>query len=197
MPARATTALPLPTSDLRSNSREARRDRAQKAKWSHGGRPGSGKNCPHSNFENCNCHARPVLSALNGHNHWSRREKDHNSGKLVKNDKLAMRAELTDDVSYTNSDSSAGEEVKDVSAAPEPDADVMYSYDAKKGPGAGSQILSQAINQAVERFENKETEDMVKKEYDVIDGYENEKEKEVAGYDADDDDFEVIEKDFA
>ena len=122
-----------------------------------------------------------------------KRDAEHHIGKAVKGEKFAMRQDLVDDLVYNTSDSSAGEEVREASAAPEPDADVMYSYDAKRAPGAGSQILSQAISKAVERFENKETEDMVKKEYDVIDGYE--KEKEVAGYDADEDEFELIEKD--
>jgi hypothetical protein len=84
------------------------------------------------------------------------------------------------------SDSSAGEEdIQEASAAPEIDAGIAYSYDAARGPGGGSQILSIAVTQALERFENKETEKLAK-EYEFVDGRD--------GYaaDADDDDFEII-----
>ncbi len=85
------------------------------------------------------------------------------------------------------SDSSAGEEeIQEASAAPDPDADITFSYDAVRGPGGGSQILSMAVTQALERFENKETEKLAK-EYEFVDGKD--------GYtaDGDDDGFEIID----
>lgn len=85
------------------------------------------------------------------------------------------------------SDSSAGEEdIREASATPEPDAEVMYSFDAPGGPACGSLILSTAITQAVERFENKQTEKLAR-EYEFIDG------KDGYAADADDDDFEIID----
>ncbi|RJE16584.1 hypothetical protein PHISCL_11079 [Aspergillus sclerotialis] len=67
----------------------------------------------------------------------------------------------------------------------------MYSYDAPSGPRNGTDILSHAINQAVQRFENSETEKLVSKEYDVVDG------KDMVdlstGDDEDEHDFEMIE----
>lgn len=62
----------------------------------------------------------------------------------------------------------------------------MYSFDAARAPAAGSQILSVAVTQALERFENKETEKLAK-EYDFVDGKD--------GYvaDADEDEFEIID----
>jgi hypothetical protein len=86
------------------------------------------------------------------------------------------------------SDSSADEDIREASAAPEPDADITYSYDAQRGPGRGSQILSMALAQAVEKFETKETEKLIKNEYEVV-GKESE---QADGYTADDDDFELI-----
>ena len=87
------------------------------------------------------------------------------------------------------SDSSAAEEVDEPSAAPEPDAGIAYSFDAPRGPTAGGEILSMAINKAVERFENKETEKLIKNEYDVV--AKEEHEEEHGGYAADDD-FELV-----
>lgn len=49
-----------------------------------------------------------------------------------------------------------------------PDAEITYSYDATRGPSHGSQILSCALAQAVERFETKVTEKLVKEEYEVL-----------------------------
>ena len=64
-------------------------------------------------------------------------------------------------------DSSADEEIEP-SAAPAPDAEITYSFDATRGPSQGSQILGHALAQAVERYENKATEKLVKDEYLVL-----------------------------
>lgn len=89
----------------------------------------------------------------------------------------------------TISDSSAEEDVKDASTAPEPDAAYTYSYDAPTGPSKGSSILGQALAKAVEKFETKETEKLVKNEYEVV---AHDKEEVGAGYTADEDDFELV-----
>lgn len=86
------------------------------------------------------------------------------------------------------SDSSATEDVDEPSAAPEPDAGITYSFDAARGPTPGGEILSLAINKAVERFENKETEKLVRNEYNVV---AKDEEEEQGGYTADDD-FELV-----
>jgi len=87
------------------------------------------------------------------------------------------------------SDSSEDPDVKDASAAPEPDAGYTYSFDAARGPGKGSQILGLALAKAVEKFETKATEKLVKDEYEVV---PKEKEEGNAGYTADEDDFEIV-----
>ena len=86
------------------------------------------------------------------------------------------------------SDSSSAEDVQEPSAAPEPDAGITYSFDAARGPTPRGEILSMAINKAVERFETKETEKLVKNEYDVVAKEEDEAQ---GGYIADDD-FELV-----
>ena len=68
----------------------------------------------------------------------------------------------------SSADSSADEDVVEASAAPEPDAGIAYSYDAARGPTGGSQVLSQALAKAVERFENHETDRLVNEQYEVL-----------------------------
>jgi hypothetical protein len=123
-------------------------------------------------YSNCGHH-----SHISGTNNASC--KDYKSAKKI------ARREVDDIIGP--SDSSAGEdEITEASAAPELDAEITYSYDAKKGPGGGSQILSVAVSEAIERYENKETEKIVK-QYEFIDNRD--------GYvaDADDDGFEIID----
>ena len=75
----------------------------------------------------------------------------------------------TRDILCEQSESSADESVDEPSAAPEPDAGVTYSFDAARGPSQGSQILTLAITKAVERFESKQTDKLIKEEYEVLD----------------------------
>ncbi len=86
--------------------------------------------------------------------------------------KSARRHEILYESSNGPSDSSADEDVNEASAAPEPDADITYSYDATRGPRKGSQVLGAALAKAVEKFETKQTEKLVSEEYDVIDDTE-------------------------
>ena len=88
------------------------------------------------------------------------------------------------------SDSSGDEDIVDVSAAPVPEVDIMYSYDAAHGPGKGSDVLSHAINQAVLRYENKETEKLVK-EYDLVEDVKDNNQD--YAIDTDEDGFEMID----
>ena len=87
------------------------------------------------------------------------------------------------------SDSSAEEDMGEASAAPEPDAGYTYSFDAATGPSKGNEILSQALIKAVKQFETKQTEKLVKEEYEVIAGF---KEEGHPLYAAVEDDFELL-----
>ncbi|RMZ83365.1 hypothetical protein DV737_g1659, partial [Chaetothyriales sp. CBS 132003] len=109
--------------------------------------------------------------------------------------------------------SSSDDDVSDASAAPLPTGgtSLMYCVSDEQqygpsegqliygpsegqliyGPSEGQHILSNAVTAAVMRFENTQTEKLVDKEYDVIDGAD---EAHVATAAADDDhDFELIE----
>ena len=90
---------------------------------------------------------------------------------------------------FDTSDSSSSEEVTEASAAPEPDAGYTYSFDAARGPSKGSQILGMALAKAVDKFETKAMEKLVKDEYEVV---AKENDDAQTGYAADEDDFELI-----
>lgn len=190
----------LPTSDLRSESKAFKRDKDHAVKWSRGGRVAPGKQCPHdmSRFLNSTCQECAVRPRhRDGPRSWSehhlhRTQKIHDHGPARPRGAVARKV-LQNDLNEVNLTSDAGssdEEVVHSSVAPAPDADVMYSYDASSGPSAGGDVLSHAVMQAVKRFENKQTETLIKNEYDlVLDAKETE---DAYAGDAEDD-FEVIE----
>lgn len=189
----------LPTSDLRRESKAFKRDRDHAAKWARGARVAPGKQCPHdlSLYRNvpCNdCAARPLLrdGSRNRSAHSFQRAEKINHYANHRQPTVARKVLQNDlnEVTLPSDTNSSDDEVFDSSTAPLPDAEVMYSYDAPSGPSTGSDILSNAVMQAVKRFENKQTEQLVKTEYDlVLDGKEFE---DAYAGDAEDD-FEVIE----
>ena len=81
---------------------------------------------------------------------------------------MKARTALSKDMAVASDDSSADEEVEHPSTAPAPDAEVAYSYDAERGPSHGSQILNVALDKAIERFEIRETDKLIKNEYEVL-----------------------------
>jgi hypothetical protein len=48
------------------------------------------------------------------------------------------------------------------------DAGITYSFDASRGPRRGSQILEMALAKAVEQYEGREFERLVREEYEVV-----------------------------
>ena len=117
-----------------------------------------------------------------------RREVEFQQNKAAQVAKISRKHESRFDNDTCTSDSSTEEDVKEASAAPEPDAGYTYSYDAPRGPGKGSQILGIALAKAVEKFEDKVMEKLVKEEYEVVGNEEDTR----TGYAADDDDFELV-----
>lgn len=103
--------------------------------------------------------------------------------------KIARKHNPRFDNETSTSDSSAEEDVKEGSAAPEPDAGISYSFDAPCGPTEGGQILSMALAKAVEKFEIRATEKLVKEEYEIVG---KEKDDFHDGYNADEDDYELV-----
>jgi hypothetical protein len=79
------------------------------------------------------------------------------------------RDALRNDINSASGESSADEDIEEPSAAPVPDADIAYSFDAERGPNHGSQILGLALAKAIERYEVRQTDKLIKEEYEVLD----------------------------
>lgn len=114
----------------------------------------------------------------------TKREGEFSNNKVAK-----MTRKSNSHFEHGTSDSSAEEDVREASAAPEPDAGIAYSYDTAHGPNNGGQILSMALAKAVEKYETKAIEKLVMEDYEVV---EKEKEDAYVGYAADDGDFEFV-----
>lgn len=93
-----------------------------------------------------------------------RSEKQHHINRTKTSRKRDLHFDTVDCLETT--DSSADEEVES-SAAPQPD--VIYSFDHYRSPSKGSQVLGHALAEAVDRYETKATEKLVKDEYLVLD----------------------------
>ncbi|KAI9704542.1 MAG: hypothetical protein M1820_005616 [Bogoriella megaspora] len=145
------------TNDLRSNSIDYKRDQERKHKWARG------------DYETNNGKIRPRGQSPQVVNSAIRRETGKHLASLEHREKFARKQDIVGE-QCSSGDSSADEDVTEASAAPEPDAGVTYSFDAKRAPTGGSQVLSEALAKAVERFENHETDRLVKEQYEVLDG---------------------------
>jgi len=194
------------TNDLRSGAKPYQRDKNHTSKWARGPAQTASTQCTLHEYADPKCVRCTGTPAKRDYDRRIRRSEakyrhlQHNklSGQASTLARKAFRNEVVDamdgPLAHVSDTSSDGEEVPDVSAAPIPaDADFMYNYDALTGPRAGNDILSNAITQAVRRFENNETEKLVIQEYDVV------SDKDMAeGYAGDDDndnehDFEMID----
>lgn len=133
------------TGDLRSDAREYNRDKNSRVKWEHGTSYGPGRREED---------ARPRPAKVIPHTRSS--YPGH----------MKARTTLHKDIASASDDSSADEAVEHPSEAP--DAEIAYSFDATRGPSHGSQILNHALNQAIEKFETKETDKLIKNEYEVL-----------------------------
>lgn len=191
------------SNDLRSAAKPFQREKNHSTKWARGARDAYTQHCNqhHDSIDNApKSIARPNRRDFDrrvGRGEARHRHSNQNklSGQAATLARKAFRNEVVDafDGPLAHvSDTSEEEDVLDASTAPIPaEADFMYSYDAPSGPRDGVDILSHAITQAVRRYENKETEKLVNKEYDVVDS------KEMAELIADKDenefDFEMID----
>jgi len=172
------------TQDLRASARDCKRRADSAHKWALGEAWGPGR----SN----EAHPRPHHTKFLSKTTHDMREGSRRMNKVKSDRRRAMAADKLE-----ATDSSADEEAEPV-ITNEPDAQVAYSFDADRSPNKGSQILGVALDRAVERFENKETERILKDEYLVLDsdgepvaGQSNKSAKPARSGD-DEDDFEFV-----
>jgi len=182
----AASSIALITGDIRRSATESKRDHDHKAKWAFGTREGRNQL---ANLVD-NRHPRPAVQRPVSR--W-----DHKQTQLSINRKVSCaKATLLNDVdealsgAYDNADSSADEDVPEPGAASE-NPNIYYSFDAASAPREGDHILGIALARAVEKFEVKETEKLVR-EYEFV---PHETQSECGDRDnLDEDDFELVHR---
>ncbi|QVM10252.1 hypothetical protein D8B26_004912 [Coccidioides posadasii str. Silveira] len=215
----AGSTLILPTTDVRYTATQSKRDHDQKAKWARGSRPGMGQPWEgYTTVRPVLPLAKSLVDPLalltpfclySGRFHRKlisfcfslcRNSKVDRKAHIVtlkrqaipsKNPRSHLRSVYYEDMREA---SDLSDTLDDMGSGPSPsspagDVDVFYSFDARTGPRAGEHLLSVALERAVERFETKETEKLVR-EYDFVD----ERESTDGGYAANDDDYEFIDR---
>ncbi|EAT90343.1 hypothetical protein HBI56_048340 [Parastagonospora nodorum] len=140
------------TSDLRSDAKGFNRDKNNRVKWAHGQSFGPGRREED---------ARPRPARVIPHM--------KSAFPTATTGGMKARTALNKDMAYASGESSADEDVEHPSVAPSHDAEVAYSFDATRGPSHGSQILNHALEKAIEKYEVKETDKLIKNEYEVLD----------------------------
>ncbi|KAF2487662.1 hypothetical protein BDY17DRAFT_320187 [Neohortaea acidophila] len=153
------------TSDLRSAAQDSKRSATRKHKWQLGSvqRVGGAPNHPrpsHPSETYFNARRRDAKGAVASLAHGTKIARKH--------DIRESTANAVSDDSSSNSSSDHDDSHK-ASSSPPSETEIMYSFDAARGPSRGSEILNVALAKAVEKFEERETAKLVKNEYDVID----------------------------
>ncbi|KAG9516170.1 hypothetical protein KCU71_g14928, partial [Aureobasidium melanogenum] len=149
-------------SDLRSAAQDYKRDAEQKAKWGMGTAftKGRGDN------------PKPVKRSKT----YSYRHAEKSGlfcavyvpGKA----KIARKQEMLADADeYAgNSEDSSGTSGDEATTPSE----ILYGFDNLRVPSHGSQILNTALAKAMEQYEDKETDKLVRNEYEILDADEEE-----------------------
>jgi hypothetical protein len=153
------------TNDLRADAKEFNRDKNSRVKWAHGQSYGPGRREEDSRPRPARFN--PVFKYVH---HSNERPEGANRRRPTSfPGQMKARTALQKDMAIASDESSADEDVEHPSSAPALDAEVAYSFDAARGPSHGSQILNHALEKAMVQFETKETDKLIKNEYEVLD----------------------------
>jgi len=159
------------TSDLRSDAKGFNRDKNNRVKWAHGQSFGPGRREEDARPRPARVIPHIKYVQYTGEQYMKSRHANRRRSAFPTATTGGMKARtaLNKDMAYASGESSADEDVEHPSAAPAPDAEVAYSFDATRGPSHGSQILNHALEKAIEKYEVKETDKLIKNEYEVLD----------------------------
>lgn len=180
----------LPASDLRSDSKAYQRNKSRAAKWARGARPAPGRRCVHDSFSPCSneCSIRPTKPLIATYNLRSERASVHANTHAHRQGNIAKKVLQNDVTEITAQSDTSDEEPANYNDASLPE-EFVYSYDAR-GPTDGADVLSHAVMQAVKRYENKQVEQLVKNEYDLV---LDRKDLEIHEYTGDEEDYDFVE----
>jgi hypothetical protein len=156
------------THDLRSDAKGFNRDKNNRVKWAHGQSYGPGRREEDARPRPARVipHVKCVLPCNCSHIVTNQ---PRSCFPTTTTSGMKARTALNKDMAYASGESSADEDVEHPSVAPALDAEVAYSFDATRGPSHGSQILNYALEKAIEKYEVKETDKLIKNEYEVLD----------------------------
>jgi hypothetical protein len=155
------------TNDLRADAKEFNRDKNSRVKWAHGQSYGPGRREEESRPRPARINS--IFKYVHRPNEMYPWPTDANRCRPSYPGQMKARTALQKDMANASDESSADEDVEHPSSAPAPDAEVAYSFDATRGPSHGSQILNHALDKAMVQFEIKETDKLIKNEYEVLD----------------------------
>ncbi|KAG2161804.1 hypothetical protein VTO58DRAFT_109703 [Aureobasidium pullulans] len=149
-------------SDLRSAAQDYKRDAEHKAKWAMGITitPGRGEANP-----------RPRKRSET-HNHRRVERSAAAAAAIASKAKISRKQDMLaagDDFAISSEDSSGAS--GDEAMTP---TEILYGFDSLRVPTHGSQILNTALAKAIEQYEDKETVKLVRNEYEILDGDEEE-----------------------
>ena len=97
---------------------------------------------------------------------YNQRERTRQARERAQYQKADPLAEPEDDLPHDDEDTSHWDDEHTPETTPEADDEVMYSFDAPRGPTLGEEVLSEAMHKAVARFEDGKTVKLVNDEYD-------------------------------